>query len=49
MNILYGILTLAVIIGISYIISENKKAVKWKTVIAGLLGQLAIIFFVIKG
>lgn len=48
MNILYGILTLAVIIGISYIISENKKAVKWKTVIAGLLGQLAIIFFVIK-
>lgn len=47
-NIMYGILTLAVIIGISFIISENKKAIKWRTVLAGLLGQFVVIFFVVK-
>lgn len=48
MNILFGIITLTVIIGLSYIISEDKKAIKWRTVIAGLLGQFVLIFFVIK-
>lgn len=48
MNIIFGILTLLVIVGLSYIISENKQAIKWRTVIAGLLGQLVLIFFVIK-
>lgn len=48
MNILFGILTLAVIIGLSYIISEDKKAIKWRTVVAGLLGQFVLIFFVVK-
>lgn len=47
-NIMYGILTLAVIIGISFIISENKKAIKWRTVLAGLIGQFIVIFFVVK-
>lgn len=47
-NVLSGLLTLAVILGISYIVSENRKAINWRTVFAGLLGQLAIIFFVIK-
>ena len=48
MNILFGILTLTVIIGLSYVISEDKKAIKWQTVIAGLLGQFVLIFFVVK-
>lgn len=48
MNIIFGIITIAVIIGLSCIISEDKKAIKWRTVGAGLLGQLALIFFVIK-
>ena len=48
MNIIFGILTLLTIIGLSYIISEDKKAIKWRTVIAGLFGQLVLIFFVIK-
>ena len=47
-NVLSGLMTLAVILGISYIVSENRKAINWRTVFAGLLGQLAIIFFVIK-
>lgn len=48
MNILYGLITLAVIIGLSYILSTEKKAIKWRTVVAGLLGQFVLIFFVIK-
>lgn len=47
-NVLSGILTLIVILGISYLISEDRKAIKWRTVFAGLLGQVAIIFFVTK-
>lgn len=48
MNIIFGILTILAIIGLSYIISEDKKAIKWRTVIAGLLGQFILIFFVVK-
>lgn len=48
MNIIFGVITIAVIIGLSYVISEDKKAIKWRTVIAGLTGQLVLIFFVIK-
>ena len=48
MNIIFGIITIAVIIGLSCIISEDKKAIKLRTVGAGLLGQLVLIFFVIK-
>lgn len=47
-NALSGLLTLIVILGISYLISEDRKAIKWRTVFAGLLGQVAIIFFVTK-
>lgn len=47
-NILFGVITIAVIVGLSYIISEDRKAIKWRTVGAGLLGQLVLIFFVIK-
>lgn len=48
MNIIFGILTLLTIFGLSYIISEDRKAIKLQTVIAGLFGQLVLIFFVIK-
>lgn len=48
MNIIFGLLTIGIIIGLSYLISENKKAVKWRTVLAGLLGQTVLIFFVLK-
>lgn len=48
MNIIFGLLTIAVIIGLSYLMSENKEAIKWRTVIAGLLGQMVLIFFVLK-
>ena len=47
-NVLSGLMTLAVILGLSYIISENKKAINWRTVVAGLAGQFVLIFFVVK-
>ena len=48
MNIIYGILSLIVIIGLSYILSTDRKAIKWRTVVAGLLGQFILIAFVLK-
>lgn len=48
MNILFGILSLVVLIGISYLLSDNKKHIKWRIVIAGLIGQGILIFFVMK-
>lgn len=47
-NVLSGLLTLVVILGISYIVSEDRKSINWRTVFAGLLGQVFIIFFVTK-
>lgn len=48
MNIIYGILSIIVIIGLSYILSTDRKAIKWRTVVAGLLGQFILIAFVLK-
>lgn len=48
MNIIYGILSIIVIIGLSYILSTDRKAIKWRTVAAGLLGQFMLIAFVLK-
>lgn len=48
MNLLSGLIALFVLIGISYIISEDRKAIKTRTVITGLLGQFFLIYFVMK-
>ncbi|MEF9952128.1 MAG: nucleoside transporter C-terminal domain-containing protein [Clostridium sp.] len=48
MNILFGILSLAVIIGIAFLLSDSKKNIKWRTVVVGLIGQFILIFFVMK-
>lgn len=48
MNLLSGLIVLFVLIGISYIISEDRKAIKTRTVITGLLGQFFLIYFVMK-
>lgn len=48
MNILFGLLSLVVLIGISYILSDSKRNIKWRVVIAGLIGQAILIFFVVK-
>ena len=48
MNILLGILTVALLLGIGYLFSDNKKAIKWKTVIMGIVAQVLMMFFVLK-
>lgn len=48
MNLLSGLIALFVLIGISYIISEDRKAIKTRTIITGLLGQFFLIYFVMK-
>ncbi|MGL4374681.1 MAG: Na+ dependent nucleoside transporter N-terminal domain-containing protein, partial [Turicibacter sp.] len=48
MNIIFGLVSLIVLIGIAFLISENRKKVKFQTIIAGLLMQAVLIFFVIK-
>ena len=48
MNILFTLLTLAVMIGIGYLLSEDKKAINWRTISMGLVGQIVVMFFVLK-
>ena len=47
-SIFRGVLGMTILLGLSYAISVNKKAIKWKTVFLGLLMQLTIAIGVIK-
>jgi len=47
-SILRGILGMTVLLALSYTISTNKKAIKWKTILLGLLAQLIIAIGVLK-
>lgn len=48
-GILRGLFGLVLLIGIAYLFSNNKKSINWKLVRNGLLIQLTIAIFVIKG
>lgn len=45
---LTGVCGLFILIGLSYLMSNNKKAVKWKTVFMGVLLQFLIALFILK-
>ena len=47
-NIIFGLISLAILIGIGFIVSEDKKKINWKTVGLGLLGQAILVFFVVR-
>tara|TARA_B100000780_G_scaffold228964_1_gene168498 strand:- start:387 stop:1703 length:1317 start_codon:yes stop_codon:yes gene_type:complete len=47
-SIFRGILGMTILLGLSYALSVNKKAIKWKTVFLGLLAQLVIAIGVLK-
>ena len=47
-SILRGVLGMIVLLLISYSLSNNKKAIEWKTVFLGLLTQLIIAIGVLK-
>lgn len=47
-EIMGGVISIIVLIGIAFILSEDKKKINWKTVGLGLLGQAFLVFFVLK-
>ena len=49
MDILRGILGILLIIAIAFLLSNNKKHINWRLVIAGLGLQLVFAIFIIKG
>ncbi|WP_069131273.1 NupC/NupG family nucleoside CNT transporter [Rhodohalobacter halophilus] len=49
MNILRGIIGMAVIIGIALMLSKNRKAINWKLVATGLAIQFGLAIFILKG
>lgn len=44
-----GIIGILVLIGIAFILSNNKKEISWRLVIAGLSIQLVFALFILKG
>lgn len=48
MNIFYGILSLAGILFLGWLLSSNRKSIPWKTIGIGLLLEGALILFVMK-
>ncbi|USK35385.1 NupC/NupG family nucleoside CNT transporter [Bacillus sp. F19] len=48
MTILYGILSLAGILFLGWLLSSNRKSIPWKTIGIGLLLEAALILFVMK-
>lgn len=48
MNILFTLLTVSVLLGIGYLLSENRKAIKWKTILCGIAAQVVLMFIVLK-
>lgn len=48
-SVLRGILGIAVLIGIAFLFSNNKKKINWPLVLKGLLLQIIFAIFVLKG
>lgn len=48
MTFLWGLFGIAVVLGIGFLFSTNRKRINWRTVIGGLAFQLAFAFIVLK-
>ena len=48
MSILWGIVGIAVVFGLALLLSIDRKAIKWRTIGAGLAIQLVFAFIVLK-
>lgn len=48
MNFLMTVVALVILLGIGFVLSEDRKKISWRTVGLGLVGQVALIWFVIK-
>jgi CNT family concentrative nucleoside transporter len=49
MDILRGVLGILLIVGIAFLLSNNKRKVNWRLVITGLALQIVFAIFIIKG
>ena len=49
MDIIRGIIGICLIIGIAYLLSNNKKKINWRLVLSGLSLQLVFAIFILKG
>ncbi|WP_077622577.1 NupC/NupG family nucleoside CNT transporter [Sediminibacillus massiliensis] len=47
MNILSGILSLAGLLFLAWLLSKNKKAIKWRTIITGVVLEGAFVYFML--
>ena len=48
-DLLRGVLGLVVILGIAFLLSNNRKKINWRTVGAGLSLQVILAVFILKG
>lgn len=48
LNIVFGLLSILVLVGIGFLLSENKKAIQWRPIILGILLQIVLLVFLIK-
>lgn len=48
MNRFFGIIGIFVILGLAYLMSNNKKAINWRTIFSGLFLQLLVALFILK-
>ena len=48
MNLLWGIFGIFVVLGIAFLLSNGKKSINYRTIIGGLIIQLAFAFIVLK-
>lgn len=49
MDILRGILGLILLLGIAFLLSNNKKKINWRLVAGGIVLQIIFAFFILKG
>ncbi len=49
MDIIRGIIGIGIIIGIAYLLSNNKKKINWRLVLSGIGIQLVFAIFILKG
>ena len=49
MNIIRGIIGIGIIIGIAYLLSNNKKKINWRLVLSGIGIQAVFAIFILKG
>ncbi|NMB83210.1 MAG: NupC/NupG family nucleoside CNT transporter, partial [Ignavibacteria bacterium] len=48
-SVIRGIIGIIILLGIAFLISNNKKRINWRLVLSGLAIQITLAIFIIKG